>query len=77
MLLLQVGGRGLESFCAVHVRERGKEDLRPKKAINRTNNAAPRPANEKRLPACVARPSVFLYLICSGSLTISRPLPVN
>ena len=61
--LLQVGGRGLESFCAVHVRcdarreRRGEIDLRPKKAINRTNNAAaPRPANEKRLPACVVRP---------------------
>ena len=52
MLLLQVGGRGLESFCAVHVRERGKEDLRPKKAINRTS-AARTKKDFRRARSCI------------------------
>ena len=52
LLLLQVGGRGLESFCTVHVRERGKEDLRPKKAINRTN-AARTKKDFRRARSCI------------------------
>ena len=81
--LLQVGGRGLESFCAVHVRceggERGEERgdrSEAEKGYQSHEQRCP-PAGERKKTSGVRRPSVFLYLICSGSLTISRPLPVN
>ena len=55
-LLLQVGGRGLESFCAVHVRcERGEGEIDPREAEKGYQSHERRP-NEKRLPACVVRP---------------------
>ena len=56
-LLLQVGGRGLESFCAVHVRcERGEGgEIDPREA-EKGYQSHERCPNEKRLPACVVRP---------------------
>ena len=62
MLLLQVGGRGLESFCAVHVRcgARGEEGEGERseggREAEKGYQSHERCPNEKRLPACVLRP---------------------
>ena len=83
MLLLQVGGRGLESFCAVHVRRgaRGEgegERSEGGREAEKGYQSHERCPNEKRLPACVLRPSgrvrvpVSDLQRLSGSLTMLK-----
>ena len=76
-LLLQVGGRGLESFCAVHVRcERGEgEEIDPRKGgreAEKGYQSHERCPNEKRLPACVVRVPVSDLPRLSDHLTPSH-----